>query len=84
MYMRASDEPSEETPTPPNQSTVILLLGTIADTTWRMFVPTITGIVGGYMLDESLGTKPWLFAGGTILGCIVAGLLIKQQLQKKI
>jgi hypothetical protein len=50
-----------------------------------MFVPTITGIVGGYMLDESLGTKTMaVLPEETILGCIVAGLLIKQQLQKKI
>ncbi len=67
---------------PPNQSTALLLLATLGDTTWRMFVPTITGIVGGYSLDEWLGSTPWLFIGGIIIGCVIAGILIKQQLQK--
>lgn len=35
------------------------------------------------MLDGALGTKPWLFATGAILGCAAAGLLVKEQLQKK-
>lgn len=80
--MRASDGSSKETPEPPkDSSTVILLLGTIADTTWRMFVPTLAGIVGGFFLDRHFDTSPWLFAVGTIIGCIIAGLLIKQQLK---
>lgn len=81
--MRASKGSRPDTPEPPKDtSTVILLLGTIADTTWRMFVPTLTGIVGGFFTDKALGTTPWLFALGTILGCIIAGLLIKQQLRQ--
>ena len=81
--MRASNGSSKETPEPPknNNSTVILLLGSMADTTWRMFVPTLAGITGGYALDNTLSTTPWLFAIGTILGCIVAGLLIRKQLR---
>lgn len=80
--MRASDGSPKETPEPPKEnSTVILLLGTMADTTWRMFVPTIAGIAGGFFLDKHFGTTPWLFAAGTIIGCVIAGLLIKQQLK---
>lgn len=80
--MRASEGSPKGTPEPPkNTSTVILLLGTMADTTWRMFVPTLIGIVGGYFLDKALDTTPWLFAAGTILGCTVAGLLIRKQLR---
>ena len=67
---------------PPEKSTVILLLGSIADTSWRMFVPALIGIVGGYFLDQMCATKPWLFLGGTILGCTIAGLLVKRQLEK--
>lgn len=74
-----------DTPTtPPERSTVILLLGDLADITWRMFVPALAGIVGGYMLDNTFSTKPWLFILGTVIGCAGAGLLIKKQLQKKI
>jgi F0F1-type ATP synthase assembly protein I len=80
--MRASNGSRPGTPEPPkNTSTVILLLGTIGDTTWRMFVPTLIGIAGGFFLDETLGTSPWFFAAGTITGCVIAGLLIKQQLK---
>lgn len=75
----------QDTPTtPPERSTVILLLGDIADITWRMFVPALIGIVGGYTLDNTFNTKPWLFILGTVIGCIGAGILIKQLLQKKI
>lgn len=80
--MRVPDRSSEKAPTPPNRSAVVLLLGDIADTSWRMFIPALSGIVGGYFADKTLGTKPWLFALGAILGCIVAGLLIKRQLEK--
>lgn len=82
--MSTSSDKRDTPAPPPQRSTVILLLGDIADATWRMFVPSLAGIVGGYMLDDVFDTKPWLFVGGTILGCVVAGLLIKQQLQKKI
>ena len=61
-------------------SAVRILLGDIADTTWRMFVPALIGIVGGYSIDEKLGSYPWFFIAGTILGLTIAGLLIKQQL----
>ena len=80
--MRASEGSPKETPEPPkNPSTVVLLLGTLADTTWRMFIPSLIGIVGGYQLDKIFSTKPWLFALGTVLGCAIAGLLIKRQLK---
>lgn len=82
--MSTPSDKHESPTTPPDRSTVILLLGTLADTTWRMFVPALTGIAGGYALDGAFGTKPWLFIAGTILGCTLAGLLIKQQLQKKL
>lgn len=81
--MRAKGADKNRQTSPPQSSAVVLLLGTIADTTWRMFLPTLAGIVGGYMLDGLLGTKPWLFAAGTILGCVIAGMLIAKQLQKK-
>lgn len=73
---------SDDTPTPPDKSTVILLLGTIGDTTWRMFVPTIGLTVAGVYADKSFGTKPWLSAIGVVLGAVIAGLLVKRQLQK--
>jgi hypothetical protein len=80
--MREPDEPSAGTPRPPKPSSVVLLLGTIADTTWRMFVPTITFILLGFWADESWGTQPWLTIAGIIVGTAITSLLIKRQLEE--
>jgi len=82
VYMRAPDETPGGTPRPPKTSTVVLLLGTIADTTWRMFVPTVTFILLGFWADESWGTIPWMTVLGIIVGTGVTSLLIKRQLEE--
>lgn len=71
-----------DTPAPPDKSTVILLLGDIADTTWRMFVPTIGSIGLGFWADHSWGTGPWLTIIGIVVGIGATTFLIKQQFQK--
>lgn len=78
---KASDS-KDKTPTPRQAFAVILLLGDIADTTWRMFVPTVGGMSAGYFADQVYGTKPWLFVAGLVLGTVVAGLLVTLQLKK--
>ncbi len=75
---------SDDTFSPPDRSTVILLLGDITSVTWRMFVPTIGFMTAGFYADKQFGTFPWLFAIGVLLGFLTAGLLIKQQLSKKV
>lgn len=82
--MRASGEPSTKASKAPTNSPVVLLLGTIGDTTWRMFVPTIGLMVAGYYSDQAFGTKPWLFITGAVIGFAIAGMLIKQLLHRKI
>jgi len=72
----------DDSPAPPNVSAVVLLLRDIGDTTWRMFLPTIGLAIIGYIADERLATTPWLFLLGFVLGCIIAGILVKQQLRK--
>jgi len=69
-------------PTPPNNSTVLLLLGDIADTTWRMFGPIILLAGIGMWADSHLHSSPYLAIAGVILGSIVAAVLIRQQLKK--
>ena len=66
---------------PPTLQPVILLLGTMADTTWRMFVPTIGGLLLGFWADASWGTRPWLTILGLILGTAITALLIRKQLR---
>lgn len=74
---------SDANPSPPDQSTVILLLGTIGDTTWRMFLPIIGLLLLGNWLDKTLNTKPMLIIAGVVVGSVIAGLLVRNQLRKK-
>ncbi len=72
----------DDKPTPPSRSTVVLMLATAADTTWRMFVPTIGLMLAGLMIDRQLGTKPWLMIVGLVLGVVLAWALVKRQMDK--
>jgi hypothetical protein len=66
----------------PDKSPVILLLGTLGDTTWRMFFPTIGGTVVGIYGDNILHIKPWLTISGVLIGALIAAFLIRTQLKK--
>lgn len=63
-----------------NSSTPLLLLATIADTTWRMFVPAVGFTLLGVWLDGVFSTKPWLMFIGIALGAVGAWLLVKKQM----
>ena len=60
--------------------TARVLLGTIGDTTWRMFVPSVGFTLLGVWADLQLGTKPWLMVVGIVVGCTGAALLVKKQI----
>jgi hypothetical protein len=74
--------PGDNTTQPPTKSTVVFLLGTMADTTWRMFVPIIGLTLLGLYIDKQLHTVPWLMIVGIIGGVVIAGLLIRNQIKK--
>lgn len=79
--MRApNDTPSGTPHEPPKQSTVLLLLGTIADTTWRMFVPIVGMLLLGVWIDKTYATLPWAMIVLLIIGILVAAELIRRQL----
>ena len=61
-------------------STPLLLLATIADTTWRMFVPAVGFTLLGVWLDGQFSTKPRLMFTGISLGTLGAWLLVKKQM----
>lgn len=65
----------------PVHSPAVLLIGIIADTTWRMFVPTIGATVLGVYADNQLSTKPWLTTVGVVVGATVALALVLQQIK---
>ena len=56
------------------------LIATIADTTWRMFVPSVGFTLLGVWLDEQFQTKPWLMLTGIVLGCVLAVMLVRRQI----
>jgi hypothetical protein len=81
--MRAPDELPGDTPRPPKTtSTVVLLLSDIADVTWRMFIPTIGGLLVGIWLDGTWHTSPWFAATGFVLGIALTTILVRQQVKK--
>lgn len=67
--------------TTPKASDVLVLFGTVADTTWRMFVPTLVGLALGLWADSTYDTKPLWTLVGVILGVIVCLGLIFVQLR---
>jgi hypothetical protein len=79
----STSKPDADAPnTPPDDSTVVLLLRDIGDTTWRMFVPTIGVTFLGFWIDKSYGTKPYGIIIGVVIGCIIAGVLIRAQIKR--
>ena len=80
--MSSLQNDSDKKPTPPDTSTVILLLGTIGDTTWRMFVPTIGLTVLGLLIDKQFHSTPWVMSIGIVLGIILATILVRRQIKE--
>ena len=62
------------------QSDSIYLIMSMADTTWRMFVPSIGMTLLGVWLDTVFTTKPWLMIIGIIVGFAFAILLVRKQM----
>lgn len=79
MSTSSSDSDGQGVPPKSKQAAVLL---TIADTTWRMFVPSIGFTLAGLWLDGKWQTTPWLMFAGIILGFIVAVLAVKLQLKR--
>lgn len=76
------NEEADRHEAPRNQSTALLLLGDIADTSWRMFVPSIGLTLLGLYFDQQLGTTPWLLVGGMVFGIVAAYWLVRMQIKR--
>ena len=50
------------------------------DTTWRMVVPVVSVALLGIFADRAFETKPWLTLLGLVVGFVIAGWLVKLQL----
>lgn len=57
---------------------LLVIFKTLGDTTWRMFVPVIVGVLVGLWLDSSYG---WKYGAviGAVLGLILAAVLVWRQ-----
>lgn len=53
----------------------------VADTTARLFIPTIGGTVLGIWADHSLDTTPWMTVAGVAAGAVLAFLLVFMQVR---
>jgi uncharacterized membrane protein (Fun14 family) len=62
-------------------SAAILLFTTIADTTWRMFVPTIGGTIIGIITDHALNSAPVWTTIMIIVGSLISLSLIYLQMK---
>ncbi|QQG50572.1 MAG: AtpZ/AtpI family protein [Candidatus Saccharibacteria bacterium] len=80
--MGTSPNSGDDKNVPPDSSTVILLLLTMADTTWRLFIPTIGLLIAGLLLDKQMHTAPWFMIAGTVIGGTIAVLLVRSQMKK--
>jgi F0F1-type ATP synthase assembly protein I len=71
----------KEKATLPKSSDILLLFATVADTTWRLFVPTLGGVLLGIWADQTVGSRPLWTIVGVICGTIVSLYLVYEQLQ---
>ncbi len=76
------EESPKKTTKQPQKNAAVLLLGTIADTTWRMFVPAVGVTVIGVMSDRFFDTTPWLTIVGIVTGSSLSALLVTRQIKQ--
>lgn len=60
----------------------LVFLATMADTTWRMFVPTVGMTLLGVWVDAWLHTKPWMMFLGIVLGIAAVIVLVARQIKQ--
>lgn len=58
---------------------LMIVFGTVASTTWRMFVPVMGLTLVGYLLDKVFATLPLYVFVGLGLGIVIATLLVVVQ-----
>ena len=79
--MRTKNEPKPEHTQANTRKYALELIVSMADTTWRMFVPPALLVPAGLWADIKWGTKPWLTLVGLIAGLTLSVLLVRVQLR---
>lgn len=76
-----SKEPEKKSDLP-SDKVAIMMLGTLADTTWRLFIPSIGGTLLGLWADKSIDTTPIFTVIGIATGSLLAIWLVYLQIKK--
>lgn len=66
----------------PSDKVAIMVFGTVADTTWRLFIPSIGGTLLGLWVDKSIDTVPIFTIIGIVTGTVLAIWLVYLQIKK--
>jgi F0F1-type ATP synthase assembly protein I len=79
---KTAAKPTTTPPAPDHKNPIsdLKIIQSFADTTWRIAVPVVGLTLIGIYIDKHHGTKPWLTLAGSIVGFIIAGLLVKRQI----
>lgn len=78
---KAAAHPTTKSPRDENPLALGVVVGDLFDTTWRIAVPVVLFAVLGIMADRQFESKPWLTLLSTVIGFVMAALLIKRQLE---
>lgn len=79
---KAAAHPTQMTPHASAPFTIGSVGLQFLDTTWRIAVPVVLFVVAGIFGDRSLGTKPWLTLLGAVVGFVIAGFLVKREIDE--
>lgn len=79
--MRTKNEPKPEHTQAKARKYALELIVSMADTTWRMFVPPALLVSAGLWSDLHFDTKPWLTIVGLLVGLSGSVVLVRAQLR---
>jgi F0F1-type ATP synthase assembly protein I len=78
---KAADHPTTKSDSSKDQFSLSTLALDLLDTTWRIAIPVVLFAGAGIFLDRKINSAPWFTLAGTVMGFVLAGVLLKQQLQ---
>ena len=76
--MTGEDDKSRLAKSGSETKSLFIVLRTLGDTTWRMFAPVIVGALLGWWIESSYAVQHAALIG-SIIGLVVAGLLVWRQ-----
>ena len=78
---KAADHPTTKTVSGNNHFSLSTIALDLLDTAWRIAIPVVLFAGAGIFIDRKIDSAPWFTLVATVIGFVVAGLLLKQQLQ---